>query len=140
MVSHRLSSAMARSGFGETCWAVADTGSGDNLKVFISYSRRDSSDFAEELVAGLELAGFAPFLDRHDIAPGEPWEDRLSALIQQSDTVVYVISPEAVRSERCQWEVDRAVALSKPPDPGCLQVCARGWNPRATAAAAIRSI
>ena len=37
------------------------------LKVFISYSRKDSSDFAEELVAGLELAGFAPFLDRHDM-------------------------------------------------------------------------
>ena len=44
---------------------------GDKLKVFISYSRRDAADFADELVAGLELAGFAPFLDRHDIKPGE---------------------------------------------------------------------
>jgi TIR domain len=85
----------------------------DTLKVFISYSRRDSSDFAEELLAGLELAGFAPFLDRHDIAPGEAWEDRLSGLIQQADTVVYVISPEAVKSERCQCEVDETLALSK---------------------------
>jgi hypothetical protein len=92
---------------------MAETGSGDKLKVFISYSRRDSSDFADELVAGLELAGFAPFLDRHDIAPGEPWEERLGGLIQQADTVVYAISPEAVRSERCQWEVDKTVALSK---------------------------
>ena len=92
---------------------MAETGSGDKLKVFISYSRRDSSDFAEELVAGLELAGFAPFLDRHDIAPGEPWENRLSGLIQQADTVIYVISPEAVKSERCQWEVDKTLALSK---------------------------
>jgi hypothetical protein len=57
---------------------MAEAGSSDRLKVFISYSRRDSSDFAEELVAGLELAGFAPFLDRHDIAPSEPWEERLS--------------------------------------------------------------
>jgi hypothetical protein len=29
----------------------------EKLKVFLSYSRRDSSDFAEELVEGLELAG-----------------------------------------------------------------------------------
>ena len=43
---------------------------GERLKVFISYSRRDSSEFADELVGGLELAGFAPFLDRHDIAAG----------------------------------------------------------------------
>ena len=83
------------------------------LKVFISYSRRDSSDFAEELVAGLDLAGFAPFLDRHDIAAGEDWEARLAGLIQQADTVVFVVSPEAVKSERCGWEVDKTVALSK---------------------------
>src|SRR4051812_49730336 len=43
---------------------------GEKLKVFVSYSRRDASEFADELVAGLELAGFAPFLDRHDIAAG----------------------------------------------------------------------
>ena len=48
------------------------------LKVFVSYSRRDSTEFVEELVAGLELAGFAPFFDRHDIAVGEDWEARLS--------------------------------------------------------------
>jgi formylglycine-generating enzyme required for sulfatase activity len=89
---------------------VAD---GQKLKVFISYSRKDSSDFADELVAGLELAGFAPFLDRHDIAAGEDWETRLGGLIQAADAVVYVISPEAVKSERCSWEVDKTLALSK---------------------------
>jgi formylglycine-generating enzyme required for sulfatase activity len=81
--------------------------------VFISYSRKDSADFADELVAGLELAGFAPFLDRHDIAAGEDWEARLGGLIQQADTVVFVVSPEAVKSERCGWEVNKALALSK---------------------------
>src|SRR5690349_17316929 len=86
---------------------------GEKLKVFISYSRRDAAAFADELVAGLELAGFAPFLDRHDIAAGEDWEARLGGLIEQSDTVVYVVTPEAVKSERCQWEVDRTLALSK---------------------------
>jgi hypothetical protein len=60
---------------------------GQKLKVFISYSRKDSSDFADELVAGLELAGFAPFIDRHDIAAGANWETRLDGLIQEADTV-----------------------------------------------------
>src|SRR5262245_65526231 len=97
---------------------MPDAGSGEKLKVFISYSRRDSSDFADELVGGLELAGFAPFLDRHDIAAGEDWEARLSGLIGQADTVVFVVSPEAVKSERCTWEVDRTAALSKRLRPG----------------------
>src|SRR6266446_5266992 len=92
---------------------MANVGAVEKLKVFISYSRRDSAAFADELVAGLELAGFAPFLDRHDIAAGEDWEARLGGLIAQSDTVVFVVSPEAIKSERCTWEVDRTIQLSK---------------------------
>jgi len=33
--------------------------SADTLKVFISYSRKDSAEFADELVLGLEDRGFA---------------------------------------------------------------------------------
>jgi len=82
------------------------------LKVFLSYSRRDSSEFADDLIDGLELAGFAPFLE-HDIAAGEDWEARLGGLIQEADTVVFIVSPEAVKSERCSWEVDKTLNLSK---------------------------
>lgn len=83
------------------------------LKVFISYARRDASHFAEELVTGLEVAGFDAFLDRHDIAPGENWETRLDGLIAAADTVVFVVSPAAVASDRCAWEVSKALELSK---------------------------
>jgi TIR domain len=41
------------------------------------------------------------------------WERRLGGLITQSDTVVFVVSLEAVKSERCTWEVDRTIELSK---------------------------
>jgi formylglycine-generating enzyme required for sulfatase activity len=85
----------------------------EKLKVFISYSRRDSSEFAEELVGMLEIAGFAPFLDRHDIAAGEDWEQRLGGLIREADTVLFVVSPEAVKSERCAWEAESALAQFK---------------------------
>ena len=46
-------------------------------RIFISYARSDSAALAEELVAGLELAGFEPYLDRHDIAAAEDWQARL---------------------------------------------------------------
>jgi TIR domain len=82
------------------------------LKVFISYSRKDE-DFAQDLLAGLELVGFEPYLDKQDIAAGEDWEERLGRLIEAADTVVFVISPDAVASERCAWEVERTVALKK---------------------------
>ena len=92
---------------------MADTCAGEKLKVFISYSRKASDAFVDDLVVGLEDRGFAPILDRHDIEPGEPWEARLGGLIEQSDTVVFVVSPEAVKSERCDWEINKTLALSK---------------------------
>jgi TIR domain len=82
------------------------------LKVFISYSRKDE-DFAQELLGALEIMGFEPYLDKHDIAAGEDWEVRLGRLIEAADTVVFVISPDAVASERCAWEVERTVTLKK---------------------------
>jgi formylglycine-generating enzyme required for sulfatase activity len=82
------------------------------LKVFISYSRKDG-EFAQELLAGLQAAGFEPYLDKHDVAPGEAWEARLGRLIEAADSVVFVISPDAVASKRCAWEVERTEALKK---------------------------
>src|SRR5262245_20473952 len=84
----------------------------EKLRVFISYSRKDE-DFVQQLLAGLQLVGFEPYLDKHDIAAGEEWEQRLGRLIEAADTVVFVISPDAVDSERCAWEVDRAIELKK---------------------------
>lgn len=92
---------------------MAETGASEKLKVFVSYSRHDGSDFAEEIVGGLALAGFAAFLDRHDIVAGEDWEARLSSLILRADTVVFLVSPEAVKSEHCAWEVNTALANAK---------------------------
>ena len=85
----------------------------ERLKIFISYARADSAALAEDLVTGLELADFEPFLDRHDIAVAEDWEARLGALIQSADTIVFIVSPAAVKSERCAWEVDCATKFGK---------------------------
>jgi TIR domain len=87
--------------------------SADRPKVFISYSRNDGKALAEELVPGLELAGFEPFLDTHDIEKGVDWEERLGGLILKADAIVFVITPASVRSQRCQWEVECATGLAK---------------------------
>ncbi len=86
---------------------------GNRLRVFVSYARLDGAELAEELASGLDLLGFAPILDKRDIAGAEDWEQRLDALIRQADTVVFLLSPRSVQSPRCAWEVERALALSK---------------------------
>jgi WD40 repeat protein len=80
--------------------------------VFISYSRKDTA-FADSLVAALLERGFNAYLDKKDIAPGEDWKDRLGKLIEAADTVVFLLSPDSIKSEICAWEVDEAERLSK---------------------------
>jgi hypothetical protein len=84
----------------------------DKLLVFISYSR-DDLRFANQLDAALRACGFECLIDRHGISGGEEWKHRLSNLISEADTVVFVLSPASARSEVCAWEVEEAVHLGK---------------------------
>ena len=81
-------------------------------RVFISYSRKDS-DFAQALREALMERGFEAYLDQHDIAPGEPWRERLSGLISTADTVIFCLSANFVASKICDWEVNEAERLGK---------------------------
>jgi hypothetical protein len=82
------------------------------IKVFVSYSRADKA-FASDLVLGLAACGFAPYIDRQDIAPGEDWEKRLQGLISEADSIVYVVSPDSLASENCAQEFRQALELRK---------------------------
>ncbi|MEO1552671.1 MAG: toll/interleukin-1 receptor domain-containing protein [Pseudomonadota bacterium] len=82
------------------------------IKVFLSYSREDTG-FALELVNALQACGFEAFIDQEDIAPGEPWEQRLGGLIESADTVVYILSPDSLTSQSCSWEVSETLRLKK---------------------------
>jgi len=81
-------------------------------KVFISYSRKDMS-FADRLEAALKTRGFEPLIDRTDIYAFEQWWERIEALIARADTVVFVLSPDAVASDVALKEVAFAASLNK---------------------------
>ncbi|MEM7329017.1 MAG: toll/interleukin-1 receptor domain-containing protein [Pseudomonadota bacterium] len=82
------------------------------IKAFLSYSREDTK-FALELVNALQACGFEAFIDQEDIAPGEPWEQRLGGLIESADTIVYILSPDSLTSQNCSWEVSETLRLKK---------------------------
>jgi formylglycine-generating enzyme required for sulfatase activity/Flp pilus assembly protein TadD len=82
-------------------------------KVFISYSRKDLA-FADQLDAALRKRGFEPLIDRTDIYAFEEWWKRVQSLIGRADTVVFVLSPDAVRPESvARKEVEFAASLNK---------------------------
>src|SRR5215475_3797994 len=81
-------------------------------KIFISYSRKDMA-FADRLEMALKARGFEPLIDRTEIYAFEEWWQRIEALITRADTIVFVISPDAVASDVCQKEVSFAASLNK---------------------------
>ena len=81
-------------------------------KVFVSYSRKDLA-FADRLEAALKARGFEPLIDRSEIYAFEEWWKRIEALIARADTVVFVLSPDAVTSEVALREVSFAASLNK---------------------------
>jgi formylglycine-generating enzyme required for sulfatase activity len=81
-------------------------------RVFISYSRVDL-EFALRIVAALEAQRFEVLIDVSSIEPSEKWWQRIKDMITQADTLVFVLSPEAVASKVCEDEVEFAASLNK---------------------------
>src|ERR1700704_5811327 len=81
-------------------------------KVFVSYSRRDMA-FADRLEQALKTRGIDPLIDRSEIYAFEDWWQRIESLIVRSDTIVFVLSPDALSSDVCSKEVAFATSLNK---------------------------
>src|SRR6516164_4774785 len=81
-------------------------------RIFISYSRKDMA-FADRLEAALKTRGFEPLIDSTEIYAFEDWWKRIEALISRADTIVFVLSPDAVASDVSLKEVTHAASLNK---------------------------
>jgi formylglycine-generating enzyme required for sulfatase activity len=91
---------------------TVETKTDTKTRVFISYSRKDMV-FADKLEAALKERGFEVLIDRQEIYAFEDWWKRIEALIGRADTVVFVLSPDAVKSDVALKEVAYAASLNK---------------------------
>jgi WD40 repeat protein len=81
-------------------------------RIFLSYSRRDAA-FVDRLDVGLKARGFETLIDRTEIYAFEEWWKRIEVLIRQSDSVVFVLSPDSLASSVAQKEISFAASLNK---------------------------
>jgi formylglycine-generating enzyme required for sulfatase activity len=81
-------------------------------RIFISYSRNDMA-FVDRLESALRGYGFEPLIDRAEIYAFEDWWKRIENLIGRADTIVFVVSPDAVASEVTRKEIVYASSLNK---------------------------
>ena len=83
-----------------------------SIKVFVSYARADLA-FADQLVAALEAHDIAVRIDRRDLPFARQWQEELVEMVRWADTVLFIISPDAIGSTWCEWELAQVVKYQK---------------------------
>jgi len=83
------------------------------MKIFISYAHVDKTVVQDVIVDILRNARHDVWIDDR-LSVGHNWQQELADEIANADAVVFAVSPDAVSSEYCQWEIDRAISLKKP--------------------------
>ncbi|HUG16681.1 MAG TPA: toll/interleukin-1 receptor domain-containing protein, partial [Thermomicrobiales bacterium] len=82
-------------------------------RVFISYQRTDEA-FARQVREHLLSHGAPIWMDQYDIPAGAYWPDAIDAALVSTDTVIGILSPDAVESRNVKNEWDWALQNGKP--------------------------
>ncbi len=81
-------------------------------QIFISYHRSDG-EFARRVREHLVARGVKTWMDQNDIPVGAYWPDEIDKGLAASDTVVGILSPDAVGSRNVKNEWDWAIQNDK---------------------------
>ncbi|NER26332.1 MAG: TIR domain-containing protein [Symploca sp. SIO1C4] len=81
-------------------------------EVLISYADDDRGTM-EKIRKSLRRESITVWTNRTDIQTGEDFSEAIKRGIEQTDNLVYLLSPASVTSTYCQQELDLAVSLNK---------------------------
>ena len=78
------------------------------MKVFISHAYTDTP-LVKKVVAGLERAGLEVWDATREILPGDNWADKVARALKESEAMVVLLTPDALRSSWVRWEIQYAL-------------------------------
>ena len=81
-------------------------------KIFISYSRKDKL-FVRKLNAAIDAADIDAWVDWEGIPLSSDWMAEITAAIEGGDAFVFVISPDSLKSQICQNELELGIKSNK---------------------------
>jgi protein phosphatase len=81
-------------------------------RFFITHSWKDI-EFATRLCDDLRAAGLDGFLDAHSIKPGDSIPSRIERGLKECDVYLPIFSPDALKSDWCDWEIDMAITMNR---------------------------
>jgi len=77
---------------------------------FVSYTKNDKAE-ADWIVFHLEAAGYTCVFQARDFVPGESFMEQMRDASAKSKTTIAVLSPDYLKSDFAQMELDGALAL-----------------------------
>jgi len=78
------------------------------MKVFLSYAQSDR-EVAKELVSHLEKAGHNVWFADDALFPGENWALEVGKALDESEAMVVLLSPQAMKSDWVRKEIEFAL-------------------------------
>jgi len=81
-------------------------------KIFISYSRKDKL-FVRKLNDAIDAADIDAWVDWEGIPLSSDWMAEITAAIEGGDAFVFVISPDSLKSQICQNELELGIKSNK---------------------------
>ncbi|MBT9317410.1 toll/interleukin-1 receptor domain-containing protein [Leptothoe spongobia] len=81
-------------------------------QVFLAYAQADAQ-VMNRIRRSLWRQGFTVWSNQTDIPTGEAFKRVVNRGIEEADAMVYLLSPDSLQSQYCQYELNYAVALKK---------------------------
>jgi WD40 repeat protein len=81
-------------------------------QVFLAFSEKDKAKM-ETIRKSLMRAGITVWTSHSDIKTGQYFQQEINQGIAGADHLIYLLSPEAIKSKYCQQEIDYALSLNK---------------------------
>lgn len=90
--------------------------------IFISYSRKDT-EFVGKLVEDLIASDISVWLDQREIDLGDLWEQKIHQALEECDTLMIILSPDAINSRHVQNELSLSIEKGKKIIPIMFRDC-----------------
>ena len=87
------------------------------MKIFVSYSRRDAGDFANQINRHLSCFKYDIFTDVDDIRGGDVWSKTIEENISNCDIFVVIVTNGSLHSPHVEREVLQAQREIKKTNP-----------------------
>ena len=92
------------------------------MKIFLTYAS-EQKGIAEAIAFSLRSRNFQVFLDKDDLPPGRSYDEQIETAIEDSDYLLFLISPESVKPGRYTLtELELARRKWRTPDGSVLPV------------------